>query len=74
VAARSHRRFIYTYDAAHRLTGIKDGAGNTVTYTLDNLGNRTGEAFKDPAGVLARNITRVYDALSRLQSVTGAQQ
>jgi YD repeat-containing protein len=63
----------YTYDAAHRLTGVKDGAGNVVTYTLDNMGNRTGEQLKDAGGVLAKNMTRVFDALNRVQSVTGAQ-
>jgi YD repeat-containing protein len=64
----------YTYDAAHRLTGVKDTAGSSVTYTLDNMGNRTGEDLKDPNGTLARNITRVYDALNRAQSTTGATQ
>jgi YD repeat-containing protein len=62
----------YTYDAAHRLTGVKDNAGNSVTYTLDNMGNRTGEDLKDPSGTLARNISRVYDALNRVQGETGA--
>jgi YD repeat-containing protein len=61
----------YTYDAAHRLRSIKDAAGNAVTYTLDNTGNRTGEELKDASGTLARNITRVYDALNRVQSATG---
>jgi YD repeat-containing protein len=64
----------YAYDDAHRLTGISDAAGNTVTYSLDNMGNRIGEQLKDRSGVLARNITRGYDALNRLQSVTGAAQ
>jgi len=64
----------YTYDAAHRLTSVKDAAGNSVTYTLDNMGNRTGEDLKDPSGTLARNITRVYDALNRAQSTTGTTQ
>jgi YD repeat-containing protein len=61
----------YAYDAAHRLRSIKDAAGNAVTYTLDNTGNRTGEELKDASGTLARNITRVYDALNRVQSATG---
>ena len=64
----------YTYDAAHRLTAIKDTAGNSVTYTLDNMGNRTGEDLKDPGGNLLRNVTRVYDALNRVQSTTGGLQ
>jgi len=62
----------YSYDAAHRLVGITDAKGNTVTYTLDNTGNKTGEQVKDPSGNLQRNITRVYDALNRVQQVTGA--
>lgn len=64
----------YGYDAAHRLTSVTDRLGNKVTYTLDNMGNRTNEKAADPANVLRRNITRVYDTLSRLQTVTGAGQ
>jgi len=63
----------YTYDAAHRLTDVTDAAGNTVHYTLDDAGNRTGEDYKDPSGALARQITRSYDALNRVQSTTGVQ-
>jgi YD repeat-containing protein len=62
----------YSYDAAHRLTGVTDAKGNTVTYTLDGMGNKTGEQVKDLAGNLQRNITRVYDALNRVQQITGA--
>ena len=46
--------------------------GNSVTYTLDNAGNKTGEQVKDPSGNLQRNITRVYDALNRVQQIAGA--
>ncbi|AYQ29531.1 MULTISPECIES: LamG-like jellyroll fold domain-containing protein [unclassified Polaromonas] len=62
----------YSYDAAHRLTGVADAKGNSVLYTLDNMGNKTGEQVKDPSGNLQINITRVYDALNRVQQVTGA--
>ena len=62
----------YSYDAAHRLTGVTDAKGNTVSYTLDAMGNKTSEQVKDPSGNLQRNITRVYDALNRVQQVTGA--
>jgi YD repeat-containing protein len=64
----------YSYDAAHRLTGITDGAGNTITYTLDNAGNKTGETVKDAGGSLARSISRIFDALGRVQQVSGAAQ
>ena len=64
----------YRYDDAHRLTDISDSLGNSIHYTLDAMGNRTKEEVKDPSGTLARQVTRVFDALSRLQQVTGAAQ
>jgi YD repeat-containing protein len=64
----------YSYDGAHRLVGITDSAGNSVIYTLDNSGNRLGEQFKDATGALAKTITRAFDALNRVQSVTGGTQ
>lgn len=63
---------VSTYDLAHRLIGVKDPAGNTVTYTLDNAGNRIAEQVKDPSGTLARSVARAFDALNRVYSVTGA--
>ena len=64
----------YRYDDAHRLTDISDSLGNSIHYTLDLRGNRTREEVKDAKGILARQVTRVFDALSRLQQVTGAAQ
>lgn len=63
----------YTYDAAHRLTDISDNAGNTIHYTLDNAGNRTQEDTKDPANVLKRTLSRVYNQLGQLQTQADAQ-
>lgn len=67
-------KILYTYDAAHRLTAIADNLGNQITYTLDNMGNRINEQVKDPGGALARQTSRLYDALNRLQQVTGGAQ
>ncbi len=64
----------YAYDDAHRLTGVTDAKGNSVNYTLDNTGKRIAEDIKDPNGILQRNISRSFDALNRLQQVTGATQ
>jgi YD repeat-containing protein len=64
----------YTYDPAHRLTNIADSLGNSIAYTLDAMGNRVSEQTKDPTGTLSRQVTRIYDALNRLQQVTGAVQ
>lgn len=65
---------VYVYDEAHRLVRVSDAAGNSVNYTLDNAGNRIGEQVKDASGNLIKSISRSYDALNRLQSVTGALQ
>lgn len=63
----------YTYDGAHRLTGIADNLGNKIAYTLDAMGNRTQEQVFDPANALAQTRSRVYDALNRLFQDIGAQ-
>ena len=65
--------FTYSYDAAHRLTEVQDTLGNKVTYTLDAEGNRINEVTTDPLGGLAKTISRSYDALNRLQQVTGVE-
>ena len=64
----------YTYDDAHRLTAITDSAGNSIVYTLDDSGNRLREQVKDLSGVLARQTSRIFDALNRVKQVTGAAQ
>jgi RHS repeat-associated protein len=63
----------YTYDQAHRLTGISDMLGNKIQYTLDLLGNRIKEETKDPAGVLIQIRRSQFDALNRLSTLIGAQ-
>jgi len=64
----------YSYDAAHRLIGITDSFGNSISYTLDAMGNRLQEQTKDPNAVLARQITRILDALNRVQQTVGSAQ
>jgi hypothetical protein len=56
------------------LTDTYDSIGNRITYTLDAMGNRLKEEVKDPSGALAKQTTRVYDALNRLKTVTGGTQ
>ncbi len=64
---------LYTYDNAHRLTQISDGAGNSIQYTLDNMGNRTAEKTYDPSSILHRTHTRAYNTLNELyQDVNAA--
>lgn len=76
----------YGYDDAHRLQAVTDSLGNKVVYTLDNMGNRLKETYWDPGSAaqpdesvsavgLRRKISRSYDALDRLQTLTtGAGQ
>jgi YD repeat-containing protein len=64
----------FDYDAAHRLTSVNDNLGNNITYTLDLTGNRIGEQVKDPAGVLTRQVARVFNTLGQMTKVTGAAQ
>ncbi len=63
----------FQYDAAQRLWEVQDNAGNRVVYTLDNMGNRTAETTVDPFGVLRRSLLRSFDALGRVQQVTGRE-
>jgi YD repeat-containing protein len=60
----------FSYDGAHRLIGAADSSGNSISYTLDAMGNRTQEQAKDPSGNLARQITRVFDSMNRPLKVT----
>ncbi|MBI1906817.1 MAG: RHS repeat protein [Rhodocyclales bacterium] len=57
----------YQYDGAHRLTGVSDGLGNRISYTLDAAGNRTAETVTDASQALFQKVTREFDALSRMQ-------
>ncbi len=57
----------YSYDPAHRLTGIIDSAGRRVDYTLDNAGNRIKETFVNADATQAREVNRVFDELGRIK-------
>ena len=59
----------YEYDDAHRLDAIADNFNNRIEYTLDAAGNRTAEKTYNDLGVLRRQMSRVYDQLSRLQKI-----
>jgi YD repeat-containing protein len=59
----------FEYDAAHRQTAVFDSQGNRITYTLNALGEITGQAVKGTSGTLKRNVAASLDALSRVQQV-----
>lgn len=65
--------YSHDYDQAHRLTSIQDNLGNRIAYTLDNSGQRIEEAVIDSTGELRRVVLRRFDALGRVQQVTGRE-
>ncbi|WP_418120517.1 RHS repeat-associated core domain-containing protein [Variovorax sp. 350MFTsu5.1] len=60
----------YAYDAAHRLIGWSNNRGESGTYTLDGMGNRTAEQIKDAAGNVAWSVARAVNNINRLSSRT----
>ena len=60
----------YTYDAAQRLTGWSDNRGNSGTYTLDAMGNRTQEDIRNAQGQTVWRLARSINSLNRVASVT----
>lgn len=60
----------YTYDAAQRVTGWSDNRGNTGTYVLDNMGNRTNEEVRNSQGQLAWQLARSINSLNRVASAS----
>lgn len=60
----------YNYDAAHRLIGWGNNRGESGTYTLDGMGNRTAEQIKDGAGSVAWNVARTVNNINRLSGKT----
>lgn len=59
----------HTYDGAHRLTGVTDNAGNSITYTLNAAGERKKEETNDSAGNLQRTLSRTYNTLGQLETL-----
>ena len=60
----------YAYDAAQRLTGWSDNRGNSGTYVLDNMGNRTSEEVRNGQNQLAWQLARSINSLNRVASTS----
>ncbi|NII53786.1 RHS repeat-associated core domain-containing protein [Luteibacter sp. SG786] len=60
----------YSYDDAHRLIDVANGLGEHMHYTLDASGNRIKEETFDALGVSRRSVSRKYNKLGQLVSVT----
>lgn len=62
----------YAYDDAHRLTSITNNLGESITYTLDAMGNRTATAVKSTSSVITMQQSATFDELGRVMANIGA--
>jgi RHS repeat-associated protein len=62
----------FGYDDARRLTSITNNLGDSITYELDNMGNRVAETIADGGGGIVAQRTRAFDELGRLLEDVGA--
>jgi YD repeat-containing protein len=66
-------RVSYSYDAAQRLIAAADNRGNSITYSLDSMGNRVREEVRDANGNIALATARAINALNKVAAIQGAQ-
>lgn len=62
----------YSYDSAHRLTGIKDLLGQSISYTLDALGNPQSTDISNASNAVTSEHSNSFDALGRMLKDIGA--
>lgn len=62
----------FDYDDANRLVKVTNDGGETISYTLNDLGNITKEETNDTSGTLKRTLTRTFDELGRTMKLIGA--
>ena len=63
----------FGYDTAHRLTSIADLPGNSITYTLDDLGGRTATTIADSGSTTTASRSATFDALGRMLTDVGGE-
>lgn len=62
------------YDDAQRLTHVSDDLGRTVSLSFDNESQLLNRTFLGVNGALISSLSYLFDAESRIQSVTKEQQ
>ncbi|MGQ5522015.1 DUF6531 domain-containing protein [Chitinimonas sp. PSY-7] len=73
VATPDGNQLTYSYDDAHRLTGVRDKLGNSIRYVLDAAGNRTREEIQEGSSNLSALTKRIdADLLAFTQPVPQA--
>jgi RHS repeat-associated protein len=63
---------IYQYDAAHRLQSVSNSLGESITYTLDALGNITQQNTENAGAAIVKTQSHVFDQLGRMLQQIGA--
>jgi YD repeat-containing protein len=67
--------FSASYDSAHRLTGISDLYQQTVSYSLDTLGDLTRAIISGADGTAQQQHNLTFDSMGRMvQNIGGAGQ
>ena len=61
----------HTYDAAERLTGVSDPAGESITYTLDGMGNIIEQDIRNSSGAIVETQSQVFNELNQLVQSVG---
>jgi len=62
----------YHYDTSGRLIKASDSAGESITYTLDGVGDIIAQAIRNTAGVIVETQSSVYNPLGQLVKSYGA--
>ena len=62
----------YQYDAAHRLQSVSNSPGESISYTLDALGNITAQNTRNSGGSIVKTQSAVFDQLGRMLQQIGA--
>jgi YD repeat-containing protein len=62
----------FSYDVAHRLHAIENGAGERIEFELDAAGNPVRQLVRSANGSLERELEKEFDALGRLHKEKGS--
>jgi RHS repeat-associated protein len=62
----------YAYNAAHQLTTVTNNLSETITYTLDAMGDRTQTVVKSASSTITKSQTATFDELARMLTEIGA--
>jgi RHS repeat-associated protein len=72
VDAPDGSKLTYAYDNAHRLISAANNYGESVTYALDALGNRTATVVRSASSTITRQQSATFDELGRVLTNIGA--